>query len=131
MLLLSLLVNDVDVWKALQEVGSTKEAWVYLVFGLIGIFTSAFVTTYTEKRFPKWFDLYQLAGWTPFVLGVALLADMSPWLSLAIGIAPERIYKAVQKSDLNISIGTDGIRFGKKTLPPVEPPPNTLEEKNK
>jgi hypothetical protein len=91
----------------LNDITNTKAAWVYLVFSLVGLYSSIFFTTVEEKRFPKLWDLYLLTGSLPFVWGAALLADVSPWVSLAIGIASERAYSAIRKRGLSFSLGQD------------------------
>jgi len=91
----------------LNDITNSKAAWVYLVFSLIGLYSSIFFTTVEEKRFPKLWDLYLLTGSLPFVWGAALLADVSPWVSLAIGIASERVYSVIRKRGLSFTFGVN------------------------
>lgn len=88
----------------LNSIGTTKDAWVYLVFSIIGLYSNVYWTIKEEKRGPKWADLLELAGHLPLVISAAIYFDYSPLLSLVIGIAPDRIFDLLRKKGLSLNI---------------------------
>lgn len=112
-----------EIGDFLNSINTSKDAWVYLLFSFIGLLTNITLNTISEKRWPKWYDLYQLLGWLPFVSGVAVLADNNPWVSLGIGIAPERVYKLIKSQGLSFDVSKKGqIVIGIKKPKELETP---------
>lgn len=76
---------------------TTKAPTNYIVFSLIGLYSSITFVCIEEKRLPNRYDFMKLIGYIPFVWGFALLVGTSPMLSLFIGIIPEPTFKFVRR----------------------------------
>jgi hypothetical protein len=76
---------------------TTKAPTNYIIFSLIGLYSSITFVCIEEKRWPNGQDFMKLIGYIPFVWGLALLVGTSPLFSLFIGIAPEPAFKFVRR----------------------------------
>ena len=89
-----------------NTIGTTKEYWVYALFGLIGLYSNLYWTIKEENRsFKLRKDIGAFMGQFPFVLGAVLLIDNSPWVSLIVGFIPERIGSFLKKKGLSMIMG--------------------------
>ena len=89
----------------LNDIANSKQAWVYILFSTIGLYSNIYWTIKSEKRYPNWKDLLELAGQLPFVWSVAIVVDQSPLLSLTIGIIPDRAFDFIKTKGFNLSFG--------------------------
>jgi hypothetical protein len=76
---------------------TTKAPANYIIFSLVGLYSSITFVCIEEKRWPNGQDFMKLIGYIPFVWGLALLIGTSPLFSLFIGIAPEPAFKFVRR----------------------------------
>jgi hypothetical protein len=86
----------------LADIGASKSPLVFLIFSLIGLYSSTGFVIYDEKRMPNRFDFLRLVVFIPFVGGFALLVGISPFISLFIGLAPEPIFKIAKRNGVKV-----------------------------
>lgn len=79
---------------------NSKQAWVYLVSGELGLLFSVCLTILQEKRKPKWLDLAKFLVWSIFVPMLSMTIDFSPLIAFFIGVIPEQIYNTLNKKVL-------------------------------
>jgi hypothetical protein len=81
----------------LSDIGSSKDPGVYVIFAIVGLYTSIASVWPIENRSPNKRDFIKFTAYGPFVIAYSLLLASSPLYAFLIGIIPGPLIQGLIK----------------------------------